>query len=40
MIIYCNPVRIIQRAGRIDRLQSPNRTIQIVNVWPNVELDK
>ena len=38
--IHWNPVRIIQRAGRIDRLQSPNRTIQIVNVWPNVELDK
>ena len=37
--IHWNPVRIIQRFGRIDRLESSNKKIQMVNVWPNVELD-
>lgn len=37
--IHWNPVRIIQRFGRIDRLKSQNRKIQRVNVWPNIELD-
>ena len=37
--IHWNPVRIIQRFGRIDRIKSPNKQIQMVNVWPNVELD-
>ncbi len=38
--IHWNPVRIIQRFGRIDRLGSKNKTIQLVNFWPNMELDE
>ncbi len=38
--IHWNPVRIIQRFGRIDRLGSRNKTIQLVNFWPNMELDE
>ncbi|MCS0392590.1 SNF2-related protein [Vibrio diabolicus] len=38
--IHWNPVRIIQRFGRIDRLGSTNDTIQLVNFWPNIELDE
>lgn len=38
--IHWNPVRIIQRFGRIDRLGSRNATIQLVNFWPNLELDE
>jgi len=38
--IHWNPVRIIQRFGRIDRIASPNKAIQLVNFWPNVELDE
>lgn len=38
--IHWNPVRIIQRFGRIDRLGSSNQTIQLVNFWPNMELDE
>ncbi len=38
--IHWNPVRIIQRFGRIDRLGSVNKTIQLVNFWPNMELDE
>jgi len=38
--IHWNPVRIIQRFGRIDRIGSHNETIQLVNFWPNVDLDK
>lgn len=38
--IHWNPVRIIQRFGRVDRLGSRNRTIQLVNFWPNMELDE
>ncbi len=38
--IHWNPVRIIQRFGRIDRLGSRNDTIQLVNFWPNMELDE
>lgn len=37
--IHWNPVRIIQRFGRIDRLGSINERIQLVNFWPNMELD-
>ena len=37
--IHWNPVRIIQRLGRIDRIGSPNARIQLVNFWPNVELE-
>ncbi len=38
--IHWNPVRIIQRFGRIDRLGSRNTAIQLVNFWPNIELDE
>lgn len=38
--IHWNPVRIIQRFGRIDRLGSTNDRIQLVNFWPNMELDE
>ena len=38
--IHWNPVRIIQRFGRIDRIGSPNERIQLVNFWPNVELEE
>lgn len=38
--IHWNPVRIIQRFGRIDRLGSKNDCIQLVNFWPNMELDE
>ena len=38
--IHWNPVRIIQRFGRIDRLGSKNQVIQLVNFWPNMELDE
>jgi len=38
--IHWNPVRIIQRFGRIDRIGSRNGKIQLVNFWPNIDLDK
>jgi superfamily II DNA/RNA helicase len=38
--IHWNPVRIIQRFGRIDRIGSANARIQLVNFWPNMELDE
>lgn len=38
--IHWNPVRIIQRFGRIDRIGSRNKVIQLVNFWPNVTLDE
>lgn len=38
--IHWNPVRIIQRFGRIDRIGSKNKVIQLVNFWPNMELDE
>lgn len=37
--IHWNPVRIIQRFGRIDRIGSDNEVIQLVNFWPNISLD-
>lgn len=37
--IHWNPVRIIQRFGRIDRIGSINDNISLVNFWPDVELD-
>ena len=37
--IHWNPVRIIQRFGRIDRIGSQNKVIQLVNYWPDMELD-
>jgi len=38
--IHWNPVRIIQRFGRIDRIGSQNQSIQLVNFWPNMELNE
>ena len=38
--IHWNPVRIIQRFGRIDRIGSRNRVIQLVNFWPDMDLDE
>lgn len=38
--IHWNPVRIIQRFGRVDRIGSRNEKIQLVNFWPNIGLDK
>ncbi len=38
--IHWNPVRIIQRFGRIDRIGSPNGQIQLVNYWPDITLDE
>ena len=37
--IHWNPVRIVQRFGRIDRIGSRNAEIQLVNFWPDIELD-
>jgi hypothetical protein len=37
--IHCNPVRIIQRFGRIDRIGSRNDSVQLVNFWPVADLD-
>ena len=37
--IHWNPVRIIQRFGRIDRIGSRNQYIQLVNFWPDMTLD-
>lgn len=38
--IHWNPVRIIQRFGRIDRIGSTNKQIQLVNYWPDITLDE
>lgn len=37
--IHWNPVRIVQRFGRVDRIGSKNNVIQLVNFWPDMELD-
>lgn len=37
--IHWNPVRIVQRFGRIDRIGSKNKTITMVNFWPDITLD-
>lgn len=37
--IHWNPVRITQRFGRIDRIGSKNKVIQLVNFWPDMDLD-
>lgn len=37
--IHWNPVRIVQRFGRVDRLGSTNRSVQLVNFWPPIDLD-
>ncbi|MFO2618063.1 helicase-related protein [Legionella pneumophila] len=38
--IHWNPVRIIQRFGRVDRIGSKNKVIQLVNYWPDISLDE
>lgn len=38
--IHWNPVRIIQRFGRVDRIGSQNKYIQLINFWPNLSLDE
>ena len=38
--IHWNPVRIIQRFGRVDRIGSKNNCIQLVNFWPDMDLDE
>lgn len=38
--IHWNPVRIVQRFGRIDRIGARNEIIQLVNFWPDAELDE
>lgn len=38
--IHWNPVRIVQRFGRIDRIGSENKFIKLVNFWPNISLDE
>jgi len=38
--IHWNPVRIIQRFGRVDRIGSQNDYIQLINFWPNMSLDE
>ena len=38
--IHWNPVRIIQRFGRVDRIGSSNASIQLVNYWPDISLDE
>ena len=38
--IHWNPVRIIQRFGRIDRIGSHNEVIQLINYWPDMTLDE
>lgn len=38
--IHWNPVRIIQRFGRIDRIGSLNKEIQLVNFWPTPDLNQ
>ena len=38
--IHWNPVRIIQRFGRIDRIGSINQSVQLVNFWPTPDLNK
>jgi superfamily II DNA or RNA helicase len=38
--IHWNPVRIIQRFGRIDRIGSKNDKVQLVNFWPDIDLDE
>lgn len=37
--IHWNPVRLVQRFGRIDRIGSRNERIQLINFWPDLQLD-
>lgn len=38
--IHWNPIKIIQRFGRVDRLKSENKYIQLINFWPTADLNK
>ncbi|MBR3259705.1 MAG: DEAD/DEAH box helicase family protein [Mycoplasmataceae bacterium] len=38
--IHWNPVRLIQRFGRIDRIGSKNDSIQMINFWPNIDIEE
>jgi ERCC4-related helicase len=38
--IHWNPVRVIQRFGRIDRIGSRNESVQMINFWPTPDLDR
>ena len=38
--IHWNPVRIIQRFGRVDRIGSRNESVQLVNFWPDIDLNE
>ena len=38
--IHWNPVRIIQRVGRIDRIGSPNKTFGVLNFWPTDNINE
>ena len=38
--IHWNPVRLIQRFGRIDRIGSRNKSVQMVNYWPTKDMDE
>ena len=38
--IHWNPVRIVQRFGRVDRLGSPMEKVKMINFWPDITLDK
>ena len=38
--IHWNPVRLIQRFGRIDRIGSPNRAVRMINYWPTDDMDR
>jgi superfamily II DNA/RNA helicase len=38
--IHWNPVRIVQRFGRVDRIGSSNDVIQLVNYWPDITLGR
>lgn len=38
--LHWNPVRMIQRNGRINRLGSPHSEVEVINIVPNKELDQ
>ena len=37
--IHWNPVRIIQRFGRIDRIGSRNKSVRMINYWPTEDME-
>lgn len=38
--IHWNPVRIIQRFGRVDRIGSRNESVKLINFWPDIDLNE